>query len=101
MIVFFSSWNLDATDWNGNNLTTVWNNVLSLHSSMPTNSSMVPLHHGFAYTESGTKGLIEKYVTHFKPLGYKFVTANKCFKACLEDGGTSCFGGGWPGVYTS
>ncbi|CAK4079632.1 unnamed protein product [Aphanomyces euteiches] len=94
------SWTYDAVDWDSstNQLATVWPKTLQQFNKLPNGSSAVILHHTWAYTSTGTKGIIANYKNYFAPLGYEFVTVNQCFDACLADGNCKLSGFG-PGVY--
>ncbi|KAH9079889.1 hypothetical protein Ae201684P_007598 [Aphanomyces euteiches] len=93
------SWTYDPMDWDSSNnqLSSVWPRSQQLFSKLPAGSSAVILHHTWAYTASGTKGLIANYKNYFAPLGYQFVTVDQCFDACRADGNCKLSGFG-PGV---
>ncbi|CAK4501653.1 unnamed protein product [Aphanomyces euteiches] len=94
------SWTYDPVDWDSNNkLSTVWPKSLQLFNQLPSGSSAVILHHTWAYTSSGTKGIIANYKNYFAPLGYEFVTVNQCFDACRADGNCKLSVSSSPGVY--
>ncbi|CAK4070301.1 unnamed protein product [Aphanomyces euteiches] len=94
------SWTYDPVDWDASNnkLSTVWPKSQQLFSQLPSGSSAVILHHTWAYTSSGTKGLLANYKNYFAPLGYQFVTVDQCFDACRADGNCKLAGFG-PGLY--